>query len=102
MRSRYCAFVLGLGAYLQDTWHASTRPGTEPSFEPGQKWLRLEVKRAPTPGVGADPSADSTAATGEVEFVAVSKFGGKAMRLHERSRFVLDAGRWLYVDGHVQ
>jgi SEC-C motif-containing protein len=24
---------------------------------------------------------------------------GKAVRLHERSRFVLEAGRWFYVDG---
>ncbi|MFM6992339.1 MAG: YchJ family metal-binding protein [Rhodoferax sp.] len=25
--------------------------------------------------------------------------GGRAARLHEQSRFVREAGRWLYVDG---
>jgi len=34
-----------------------------------------------------------------VEFVARSKSGGRATRLHETSRFVREDGRWLYVDG---
>jgi len=34
-----------------------------------------------------------------VEFVARYRVGGRAVRLHERSRFVREAGRWLYVDG---
>jgi len=39
-------------------------------------------------------------ATAEVEFVARQKpLTGPAVRLHERSRFVREAGRWLYVDG---
>jgi SEC-C motif-containing protein len=42
-------------------------------------------------------TSDSTA---EVEFVARQKpANGPAVRLHERSRFVREAGRWLYVDG---
>jgi SEC-C motif-containing protein len=36
-----------------------------------------------------------------VEFVARSKLGGRAHRLHETSRFVRDAGRWFYRDGDV-
>ena len=35
----------------------------------------------------------------EVEFVARYRVAGRAVRLHERSRFVCEAGRWLYVDG---
>jgi SEC-C motif-containing protein len=36
-----------------------------------------------------------------VEFVARSKLGGRAHRLHEISRFVREDGRWYYVDGDV-
>ena len=42
---------------------------------------------------------DATHAT--VEFVARSKLGGRAHRLHETSRFVREDGRWFYVDGDV-
>lgn len=91
MRSRYSAFVLGLGDYLQETWHPSRRPAEAPVFEPGVRWLGLDVKRHEVTG---DDSA-------EVEFVARSKFGGRAHRLHETSRFLREAGRWYYLDGDV-
>ena len=35
----------------------------------------------------------------EVEFVARYRVAGRAVRLHECSRFVREAGRWYYVDG---
>ena len=35
----------------------------------------------------------------EVEFVARYRLGGRAVRLHVRSRFVREGGRWYYVDG---
>jgi len=35
----------------------------------------------------------------EVEFVARCREAGRATRLHERSRFVRESGRWFYVDG---
>jgi SEC-C motif domain protein len=35
----------------------------------------------------------------EVEFVARYKLQGRAVRLHERSRFVQEQGRWFYLDG---
>lgn len=89
MRSRFSAFVLGLPDYLLQSWHASTRPAEPIVFDTGQHWLRLEVRHAP-PAEGDH---------GEVEFVAISKVGGRAHRLHERSRFVREAGRWFYVDG---
>ena len=91
MRSRYSAYALGLGDYLLQTWHASTRPSQPLEFDAAQHWVRLEIRQAP-------PAA---AERGEVEFVAVSKLGGRAHRLHERSRFVREAGRWFYRDGDV-
>ncbi|HRD97695.1 MAG TPA: YchJ family metal-binding protein [Rubrivivax sp.] len=89
MRSRYSAYVRELGGYLQDTWHPSTRPAAPPVFEPGLRWLGLEVRRH-------TPLGDDRA---EVLFVARSKLGGRAHRLQECSRFVREAGRWYYVDG---
>jgi SEC-C motif domain protein len=88
MRSRYCAFVLEDAGYLLATWHASRRPG-EITFEPGVKWLGLDVR--------AHRLLDADHA--EVEFVARSRLAGRAHRLHERSRFVREEGRWSYVDG---
>jgi SEC-C motif-containing protein len=87
MRSRYSAFVKDVRAYLLDTWHPGTRPASIEPPEPGLRWLGLTVLRV------AQPSADE----GEVAFVARSKLGGRAHRLEEVSRFVREAGRWLYV-----
>ena len=91
MRSRYSAFVLEDGAYLLATWHPSRRP-EHVDFEPGLKWLGLEVRE--------HRRVDATHA--EVEFVARSRLGGRAHRLHERSRFVCEDGRWFYLDGEIR
>ena len=88
MRSRYSAYVVGDAAYLVRTWHPRNRPDPlEVAPDPG--WLRLEVLG--TSGGGEDDE------TGEVEFVATHVDGP----LHERSRFVRRAGRWVYLDGTV-
>ncbi|MDR7297732.1 SEC-C motif-containing protein [Pelomonas aquatica] len=91
MRSRYSAFVLDLPDYLRATWHASTRPAELAPPEPGLKWLGLAVKQ----------SVLQDADHGTVEFVARSKLGGRAHRLHEVSRFVREGGIWFYVDGDL-
>ena len=88
MRSRYSAFVLQQRDYLLATWHASTRPA-KLEFEPGAHWLGLDVRRHRV--LDADHA--------EVEFVARYRVAGRAVRLHENSRFVRAAGRWYYVDG---
>ena len=86
MRSRYSAYALGLIDYLLATWHASTSPG-ELELSP-IKWIELQVLHAVA-------SADA----GVVEFVARYKVDGRAGRMHEISRFVLEEQRWFYVDG---
>jgi SEC-C motif-containing protein len=92
MRSRYSAFVLDRLDYLLATWHPSTRLVSLAPNEPGLRWLGLEVRR--------QKSLDADHA--EVEFVARSKLGGRAQRLHETSRFVRQDGRWFYVDGDLR
>lgn len=94
MRSRYTAFTQLREDYLLATWHPATRPVTLDLHQgPAQKWLELKVLRHD--GDGADPDR------AVVEFVARSKVGGRALRLHETSRFVRENGRWYYIDGAI-
>ena len=88
MRSRYSAFVLGRGDYLLATWHASTRP-QQLELDAGAEWLGLEVRSHRT----------IDASHAEVEFVARCREAGRAVRLHERSRFAREDGRWWYLGG---
>jgi SEC-C motif domain protein len=92
MRSRYVAYVLDLRPYLLASWHPATRPDALPDPEPGLRWLGLEIK--------ARTQADDDHAT--VTFVARSKLGGRAHRLHECSRFVREGGQWYYLDGDMR
>jgi SEC-C motif domain protein len=92
MRSRYAAYVLGREDYLRATWRPDTRP-VSVDVDPGVKWLGLDVR-------AYRPLDDRHA---EVEFVARYRVGGRAVRLHERSRFTREAdGRWYYVDGDIR
>lgn len=88
MRSRYTAFVRDAGDYLLGTWDPETRPATLEDPVPGLKWIGLEVRCAASRGD-----------EGCVEFVARYRAGGRAGRLHERSRFRRIGGRWYYLDG---
>lgn len=91
MRSRYTAYVLNNEAYLLATWHISTRPESlNLATQPSAQWLGLEVKTHRTAGDSAS-----------VEFVARYRLNGRAVRLHETSRFVREAGCWYYIDGVV-
>ena len=90
MRSRYSAFVRGDVAYLRATWHPDHRPA-DLALDPAVRWLGLEVRGHRITGPD----------TAEVEFVARSRIQGRGQRLHERSRFKRQDGRWLYVDGDI-
>lgn len=92
MRSRYSAFVLDDLPYLLDTWHPDTRPAELTPNPPGLKWLGLAIKHYAV--------QDADHAT--VEFVARHRLGGRAVRLHERSRFVREDGKWFYLDGEIE
>jgi SEC-C motif domain protein len=95
MRSRYSAYALaqkndaigqGMLRYLLATWHVGTSPG--------------ELEISPTQWIGLDLLvAETRDDAGIVEFVAWFRENGKATKMHERSRFVKQAGRWLYLDG---
>ncbi|MDC8786284.1 YchJ family protein [Roseateles koreensis] len=89
MRSRYSAYALDLLDYLRATWHPDTRPALLQPNEAGLRWLGLDVKK--------HVRQDENHAF--VEFVARSKLGGRAHRLHEVSSFERVNADWLYRDG---
>ena len=89
MRSRYSAFALRLPAYLLETWHPTTRP-RKLVLDPAQEWLGLQVLEARGGFLDTD---------GVVEFRATWRQDGRTEVLHERSRFVREGSRWLYVSG---
>ena len=92
MRSRYTANVLRKCRYLLASWHESTRPDCLDSTTIPH-WVRLEVV-----GVQNGASSDDR---GVVEFKAIYKTGERFSVLHERSRFVRQAGKWVYLDGDI-
>lgn len=93
MRSRYTAFVLADDGYLAASWHSKTRP-VDSAAPSNIVWRRLRIRDVVAGGV-----ADTT---GEVEFVAHFRAAdGTRDFLHERSRFVREQGRWVYVDGKL-
>ena len=91
MRSRYTAYVREDADYMLATWHVSTRPSALTFDPPAPRWLGLDVR----------VHAKADAVNASVEFVARYRLAGRAHRLHERSRFVLDDGRWYYIDGQM-
>jgi SEC-C motif-containing protein len=94
MRSRYTAYAVGDTDHLFRSWHPRTRPeNLATQAEGGLSWHGLEIVDT---GAGG-PDDD----TGEVEFRARYRAGAVTGALHERSRFVRRAGRWVYVDGDV-
>jgi len=79
----------GSGAPLAGCCGRFLQGAEDAPFDAGAKWLGLEVRRH-------QPTGPDSA---EVEFVARWRVGGRAVRLHERSRFVREGERWYYVDG---
>lgn len=89
MRSRYSAYTRNDIDYLLRTWHPDTRPATLEANPPDLKWLGLEVRR--------HQQQDDNRAI--VEFIARYRQAGRAVRMHEISRFEKIDGQWYYLDG---
>lgn len=92
MRSRYTAFSVRDAEYLRRSWHPSTAP-EDLDLDPAQRWYRLDIHDAVAGGLFD--------ATGVVEFSAYYKHPDGPGVLTERSRFVREEGRWLYLDSLV-
>jgi SEC-C motif-containing protein len=89
MRSRYSAYSTGKVDYLVSTTHPSTRHRFSrkeiEAWSKSNKWLKLEI-------VESLPTV--------VEFKAHYMQGIDPPKIHhERSTFVLENGKWYYLDG---
>jgi SEC-C motif-containing protein len=94
MRSRYTAFTRGDEAYLQRTWHSSTRPEClHLDTPPAPVWQGLRILATRAGETGDD--------RGSVEFEASYRVDGRPGVLHETSRFVREGGQWRYLDGEI-
>ena len=94
MRSRYSAYAHKEYQYLVETYAKATRAkvniGHLSAGEDATKWLKLEV-------LNATENGDK----GEVEFIAYYQINKNFYAMHERSRFVQEAGFWRYLDGDM-
>lgn len=95
MRSRYSAFARNQANYLVETLHPSKRGEHEKdaleTVINRTTWIDLEVVSTNEGGQGDDQ--------GQVEFIATYQRDNRVEKLHERSNFVKEDGRWYYVDG---
>lgn len=89
MRSRYSAFVLNLPKYLLNTWHSAHRPESI-EHDPNIKWFYLRILN-----VEEINALDEQFVTFEARF----RENGKAHKFKERSRFIEEKGRLVYIDG---
>ncbi|WP_305909661.1 YchJ family protein [Methylomarinum sp. Ch1-1] len=95
MRSRFTAYAQHNESYLLETWDSGKRPdGIDFSKEGDVEWTRLEI-------VGKKKGGEKDS-KGIVEFKAYYTLEGEEYAMHEISRFVKKAGRWLYLDGMVK
>lgn len=96
MRSRFAAYAMANTAYIQQTWHGSTRPTEEKLNFGGAaiEWRKLEIIQVKKGTVGDTK--------GTVEFKAYYQQNDAENVLHEASRFTKNNGRWFYVDGVVK
>ena len=94
MRSRYTAYVLQNAEYLRQTWDIGKCPETIDFSRETSVWQRLEIIDCKKGG----PLDDK----GIVEFKAYYQQNGEECVLHEVSRFIRNAGRWLYIDGVIK
>lgn len=93
MRSRYTAFTLGMGQYLNDSHHKTSR--NESEKESIEKWaksvkfIKLEILNSTLGNI------DDT--NGTVEFKAHFKQGVFKRVIHENSSFIKEDGSWYYL-----
>jgi SEC-C motif-containing protein len=94
MRSRFTAYAMQKGDYLQATWDANKCPENIDFSKETAQWQKLEIVSTQKGGVQDDK--------GIVEFKAYFLQEGEECVMNEISRFKKVAGCWFYVDGVVK
>jgi len=97
MRSRYTAYVEGAVDYLIATTVAAARGRLDRAGLAGYcrtlRGISLRIIAVCGGGILED--------SGVVEFAATLRARGRTFVQHERSRFMREHGRWVYIDGDV-
>lgn len=97
MRSRFTAYGQVNLDYIESTHAKEVRDGfnrsAAESTAKSVEWISLEI--CGTSGGGENDD------TGVVEFMARFKKNGEMQVHHERSNFLREDGRWVYVDGKM-
>ena len=97
MRSRFTAYAMGRAGYLAATTAAVEREKLDVEelerYCQAVKCISLKVLSTQAGGAGDQ--------TGEVVFHAKLLINGKRMLHWERSRFVREDGKWMYLDGET-
>jgi len=99
MRSRYTAFTMVNVDYLMRSHSSKTRPvGERKNIEHWAKsvvWMGLSIIRT--------EAGEANEETGSVEFKATFLEAGQHGRIHEKSLFQRENGKWVYVSGmHIE
>lgn len=94
MRSRYSAFVMANGEYLQKSHHKSTRPSKRENKETvnwakSVAWIKLEVLVAPETTENTERNT--------VKFIAYFLENGQMETIQEHSVFVKEDDTWFYL-----
>lgn len=96
MRSRYTAYTRANIEYIKNTMKGSAllhfQEIQAKNWAERVKWLGLKVIK----------TINDKDNQGHVEFIATFLEGGKVESIHELSEFLLEEGRWFYVDGQHQ
>ena len=93
MRSRYSAFTIANGEYLQLSHYSKTRPNKRElkdliKWTKSVQWVKLEVLKTEK---GQENDKEGT-----VEFRAYFFRNGKLDVIHEKSIFLMDSAYWVY------
>lgn len=100
MRSRYCAYAMGLTDYIMDTSHPDN-----PNYTEDKKAWKTEIaqfcKIAKFPGMKVIEFVDGDD-TSFVTFNAFVTVGREDASFTEKSKFIKKDGRWLYLDGDIK
>lgn len=99
MKSRYVAFTLANGDFLMQSHALKTRPIKDRKNI--EKWARSVTWMGLT--ILKTEAGEANDETGIVEFKALYLEGGKPQQIHERSIFMRENRKWVYVSGeHIR
>lgn len=99
MRSRYCAFALGLTEYLVRTTHPDN-PERKDDEEVWRKDLARITEQARFDGLKVIEFLDGEDSA-SVTFTAFISRGDEDLSFSERSHFVKENETWLYKEGQI-